>query len=134
RAVDDLGAVERERAYRLWVLSVGAADCADIADVVRAQHWVERVDSVAKQLHPAVVNVMRDTRALAAPEVVLRRLVDNLTLPRDDEQGVEEAMVDHLRPARLALGHDVRIVLPGERGEPVCLRAWDVDEQVAGCR
>src|SRR5258708_24931138 len=103
RAVDNLGAVERERAYRLWVFSVGAADRADIADVVGAQHRVERVDSVAEQFHPAVVYVMRNTRALAAPEVVLGRLVDDLTLPGDDEQGVEEAVVDYLGPARLAL-------------------------------
>src|SRR5436189_6275299 len=31
RAVDHLGAVERERADRLWVLPVGTADGADIA-------------------------------------------------------------------------------------------------------
>jgi hypothetical protein len=57
--------------------------------------------------------------------------VDDLTLPGDDEQGIEEALVDYLGPARLALGHDVCVVLPGERGKPVCLWSGDVDEQIA---
>jgi hypothetical protein len=57
--------------------------------------------------------------------------VADFTLPRDDEQRVEEALVNYLRPARLALRHDVGVVLPGERGEPVGFRAGDVDEQIA---
>ena len=44
----------------------------------RAQHRVEGVDPVAEQLDPAVVDVVRRARALAAPEVVLRRLVHDL--------------------------------------------------------
>ena len=63
--------------------------------------------------------------------VWLASLVDDLTVPGDDEQGVEEALVDDLGPARLALDHDVGVVLPGQRGEPVRLRPGDVDEQVA---
>lgn len=58
-AVDDLGAVERERADGLRVFAVAAADGPQVADVGRAQDWVEGVDSVAEQLHPTVVDVVR---------------------------------------------------------------------------
>ena len=63
RPVDDLRAVERERAHGLRVLAVRAADRADVADVVGAQHRVEGLDAVAEQLDPAVVDVVRRRRS-----------------------------------------------------------------------
>ncbi len=110
RPVDDLGAVEGQRAHGLRVLAVGAADGADVADVGRPQHRVERVDAVAEELDPAVVDVVRRAGALAAPEVVLRRLVHHLAARGDDEQRVEVAVVHDLGPARLALHDDVGVV------------------------
>ena len=82
---------------------------------VGAQHGVEGVDAVAEELDPAVVDVVRRARALAAPEVVLGGLVHDLALRRDDEQRVEVAVRHHLGPARLALDDEVRLVVPRER-------------------
>ena len=129
--VDHLGAVERQGADGLGVLAVAAADRADVADVVGAQDRVERVDPVAEQLDPAVVDVVRRAGALAAPDVVLRRAMHDLAGRRDDEQRVEEAVVHHLRPARLALDDDVGPVHLRQAGQPLGLRTGDVDEQLA---
>ena len=131
RPVDDLGAAERERAHGLGVLAVGAADRPEVADVVGAQHGVEGLDAVAEELDPAVVDVVRRARALAAPEVVLGRLVHDLALRRDHEQRVEEAVGHDLGPARLALHDDVGLVEPRELGQPLALLARDVDEELA---
>ena len=134
RPVDDLGAVHRQRPHRLRVLAVGAADRAEVADVVGPEHRVEGVDPVAEDLDPAVVDVVRRARALPAPEVVLRGAVHDLALRRDDEEHVEVAVRDHLRPARLALDAEVDVVALRQAGEHLGLLSRDVDEEVAGGR
>src|SRR5207237_2006103 len=101
RTVDDLRTVEGECADRLRILAVAAADGAEIADVVGAQHRVERVDAVTEQLDPAVEDVVRRTGTLTAPEMVLRRAMHDLAPRREDEEGVEEAIRHHLWPACL---------------------------------
>ena len=98
---------------------------------VGAQHGVEGLDAVAEELDPALVDVVRRARALAAPEVVLGRAVHDLALRREHEQRVEEAVGHDLGPARLALHDDVGLVQARELGEPVALGARDVDEELA---
>ena len=59
--------------------------------------------------------------------------MDELAPRGDDDQRVEEAVGDNLRPACLALGNDVGLVVTRQGGKPFRLGPGDVDEQVA-CR
>ena len=133
RAVHDLRTVEGERPHRLRIFPVAAADGAQVADVSSAEDRVEGLDAVAEDLDPAVVDVVGRARPFSAPDVVLRRAMDHLALRRDDEQGVEETVRDHLGPARLALRHDVRLVVARQLSQTFRLRSRDVDEQLV-CR
>ena len=58
RAIDKLGAVKGQRAYRFGVLAVGTAYGADITDIIRFDYRIEGVDAAAKMFYPAVIDVV----------------------------------------------------------------------------
>src|SRR5215471_2603422 len=78
RPVYDLRPVECERSDRFRVFAVAAADRAQVADVLGAEDGVEGVDSRAKELDPAIVDVVGCAGALSTPDVVLGGAVDDL--------------------------------------------------------
>ena len=77
---------------------------------------------------------MGRARALAAPQVVLGCLVDDVAPRPDDEQRVEVAVLDDLGPPGLALDDDVGLVLDGELAQHLGLRTGDFDVEVPGRR
>ena len=85
RPIDHLRPAKGERADGLWVFAVRTADRAEVSDVLGPEDGVEGVDPVSEQLHPSVVDIVRGARSLSAPHVVLRGLVHDLTLRRQDE-------------------------------------------------
>ena len=131
-AIDDLGAVERQRADRLGVFAVAATNAADVADVVGPQHGVEGFEAFAEHLYPAVVDVVRRAGMLPTPHVVLRRLVDHFALRTDHKERVEVALLHHLRPARFALRDQVGLVVRGDPPQPLGFLPRDFNEQVPG--
>ena len=59
RAITDFSPIQRQCTNRLRILAVAATDRADIADVIRFEDGIESFDTLPKQLHPSIVDVVR---------------------------------------------------------------------------
>ena len=129
--IHDLGAVKSKRTQSLRVLAIRAADRAQVANVIGTKDRIEGVDAITKQFDPSVVNIVRSTRAFAAPQVVLRDPVDDLARRRDDEENIEVPVFDYLGPTRLALHKNVRRISASKGGQAVRLWSGNVDKQLA---
>ncbi len=125
-AVDDLGAVERQRPRVLRIRALVGHHDAEAADLGVGDR-PERVEVASVLLDPPVVDVVRAHRVLDREQrrdlVVLQ---DHAAAWVDDEPDVEEAILQVGVPG-LRLGHDERVVLPGDLAELFGLLTGDID-------
>jgi len=118
-----IGAVDRPRqtltpsaADALGILRRSSRSCRYCRCASGAQTPGRTRRSVAEQFHQRSQTSCREHTSAPATEVVLGRIVDDLTLRRDDEQGVKKTC-RLPRPASLAMRHDYMCSSAGERGQ-----------------
>jgi hypothetical protein len=129
RAVDDLGAVHRQRAGVLGIGALVGHHHGEPADR-GVDDREERLQAAPVELDPAIEDVVRADRVLDREQrrglVVLE---DDLALRVEDEADVEEHARE-VRVLRLGLRDEVDVELARDLAEHVGLGAGDVDGRV----